>query len=47
MFGIDSAEMKRIEARLDWLTKCGVILMLKLGELLHVEFPPPPEEPKP
>jgi hypothetical protein len=46
MLGLDSKQNKRIaEAdRIDWLTLCAKLIMLKLGEALKVESPPPPPE---
>lgn len=44
MFGIDSKETARIEARIDWITKCAVILIQRAAQFFRIELPLPPKE---
>lgn len=42
MFGNDAQKVKDIEAKLDWLITCACIVMAKIGQLFHLNFPPEP-----
>jgi len=44
VFGNDAKKLAAIEARLDWLTKCVVILVQKIAAFFKIDLPPAPEE---
>lgn len=43
MFGLDNDQNKRIANRIEWLTLCAKLIVLKLAETLKIELPAPPE----
>jgi hypothetical protein len=47
LFGINSEETAKIEARINWLSQCAVILVKKAAAALHIELPPSPDDAKP
>ena len=44
MFGLDDKQDKLIADRMEWITLCAQIIILKIAAYFKIELPPPPTD---